>query len=201
MISRSMRWPLLGLLLPVGLLSAQSSDYRRKQLERPQVIDGVSCDATGRAYAEFHLSGSLRSCPLSRDTSIAGHGLYAKSWITLDTLRALRAAWLSRDTELSGHLCHGTGYKGFSVRFRQDQSLELCFLARDAVIDGVPCVRGSFWTEIRGGSRTVATFHPDGSLSGCQLAKEHTADGHRFPKWTRIARTRSGHLSAVAPRD
>ena len=125
MIYRSLRWPFPGMLLPVALLSAQSTDHRRQQLDHPQVIDGVSCAATGRAYAEFHLSGSLRSCPLSRDTSIAGHRLYAKTWITLDTLRALRAAWLSRDTELSGHLCHGTDYKGFTVRFRQDQSLAI----------------------------------------------------------------------------
>ena len=170
-----------------GPLLAQD-DVIRRRLDAPVTISGVSCDRTGRAWAEFFPSGALRSCPLAADTVIASHSLTASSWITLDESRRLRSAWLSRDTRLAGHLCHGTGYKGFAVTFHDDESLHTCYLARDTVINGVPCVRGSFWTEIRGGTKSVARFHPDGSLAGCQLSRDVVIDGVRHARWSRISR-------------
>ena len=173
------------LLLALPLTAAAQEPIRRR-LDTPQTSGGVSCGTTGRAYAEFHPDGTLRSCPLARDTTVEGNAFRAGTWITLDEGGLLRSAWLSVDTPLSGHLCRGTGYKGFAVTFHDDGSLATCYLARDTVIDGIPCIHGSFWTEIRGGTKSAARFHPDGSLSGCQLSRDAVVDGKQLRKWDRV---------------
>jgi len=135
-----------------------------------------------------------RSCPLASDSTIGPHRFFAGTWVTFDEAGRLRAAWLIRDTELAGHVCKGTGYKGFSVRFRADESLEHCFLAHDAEIDGVPCLHGSFYTELRGRGRSMATFHPDGNLSGCQLSRDFVRHGKHYRKWQRVTRRLDGTI-------
>jgi hypothetical protein len=173
---------LMLLLVPVPAFA-----QTRVRLTRDTVIDGVACAATGRAYAEFHASGRLLTCPLARDSTIAGNRLSAQSWITLDEAGLLRRAWLAQDTPLSGHLCKGVGYKGYSVEFHETGSLALCFLARDAMIDSVPCMHGSFWTEVRGRGSSAITFSADGRLRGCQLARDVVLKGQRRKKWERFA--------------
>lgn len=187
------------LLFPALPAAARQPEFVRRQLDQPSVVSDVRCAATGRHSADFFPNGALRSCPLASDTTIATHRLSAGTWITIDSLRRLEAAWLEKNTVLAGHTCKGTGYKGFHVRFRPGNgSLFSCYLARDTIIAGVPCLHGSFWTEVRGGSRSVAVFHPEGSLAGCQASREFTLDGVRYPRWTRIARDTSGAISAVA---
>jgi len=175
-----------------GLLFAQTDSIMRRRLETEQVIDSVRCAPTGRAYAEFYSFGALRSCPLARDTVIQGNALPAGTWIGLNDGRELDFAWLPHDTELGGHPCHGVGYKGYSVRFYGNGALRLCFLAEDTAIEEIPCVHGSFWTEIRGGSNSVVNFFPNGSLAGCQLSRDLELNGTVVKKWTRIGRTKPG---------
>ena len=175
----------------------QEPDVQRRQLLAPEVIDGVDCAPTGNVSAEVFLSGKSRSCPVLNDTVIAGHSLYAGTWITLDSLRRIEHVWLSRNTVLAGHLCKGTGFKGYSTRFREDGTLRLCFLAVDTVIGGVPCIHGSFWTEIRGGRKSILLLHPDGSLAGCQASRAFSVSGVRYRKWDRIARGPRGALNRV----
>jgi hypothetical protein len=184
------------LLVTFSALPAQEDSIVRRRLDLPETVSGVRCDRTGRAYAEFFQSGALRSCPLASDTTIQGHAFVAGSWITIDQRGRLTHAWLSRDTQLGGHLCHGTGYKGFSVEFRDDGTLRLCYLARDTIIHGVPCIHGSFWTEILGGSRTAVTFWPDGSLAACQLSRDARISGVTYRKRTRVIRHEDGTLEA-----
>ena len=185
MKTRNCLWILLSQLAIAAPATAQD-DFTRRRLDSPMTISGVSCDRTGRAWAEFFPSGALRSCPLEGDTVIASHALFAGTWITVDESVRLRSAWLSKDTRLAGHLCHGTGYKGFAVTFHEDESLRTCYLARDTTINGVPCVHGSFWTELRGGTKSAARFHPDGSLESCQLSRNAVIDGRSFRKWDRV---------------
>ncbi len=175
-------------ILPLLVLPAAvgAQDIERRRLASPETISGVSCAATGRAYAELYADGSLRECPLARDTTIGGHAFGAGTWILLSQAGRLQSGWLATDTRLGGHLCRGKGYKELHVTFHDDQSLRSCYLAEDTVIAGVPCIHGSFWTEIRGGGKSVARFHPDGSLESCQLARDATVDGQRHRKWERV---------------
>jgi hypothetical protein len=170
------------------LLTATSQLEAQKQLERRRlpatvVIDGITCGPTGRAFAEFHSSGRLAECPLANDTVLGGHSLPATAWVSFTEDGAIHGAWLPRDTKLGGHVCHGTGYKGFRVLFHSNGALRLCFLAADTEIQGVPCIHGSFWTEIRGGGKSAVHFRDDGQLVRCQASRTFTRDAIEVRRW------------------
>jgi hypothetical protein len=163
----------------------------RAPLARDTVIDGIPCARTD-TKAEFYASGRLLECPLSRDATIGVQTLPRGTWPQFDERGAMYGAWLSIDVELSGHRCRGDGYKKWSVRFHPGGALKSCYLPQPTVIDGVPCIDGSFWNEIRGGQKSAALFHPDGRLARCQAAREFTANGTRYPKWSVIAHDSTG---------
>lgn len=183
-----------GLALCVCAQSAPLGDIIRVRLGADTTIGGIRCAKTNRAYAEIYPSGALRSCPLPRDTTVSGYPLNARTWIVLDTVGVLRFAWLNGDWRLSGHECRGAGYKGYVVHFRRTGELELCYLARHEDLNGIPCVKGTFWTELWGGGKSAVAFHRDGSLAECQLLRDVTWRGTRFQKWDRVARDADGTL-------
>ncbi len=172
--------PLLLLALSASALSAQTT--RRKLVERT-IIDGITCGNTGRAYAEFHASGRLSECPLAADTTIAGHRFIADTWLRFDETGLLFAAWLSRDTDLNSHTCRGDGYKAYAVEFHPNGHLKLCYFRVETVVEGIPCIHGSFWTEVRGRGRSKVWFSADGALARCQAARAFTAHGQSYAKW------------------
>jgi hypothetical protein len=169
----------------VSLAMGQIDPPARRKLAAPEVIDGVSCAATGRAYAEFHASGRLEACPVTADTTIAGQRLPAGTWIRLTDDRVLRSVWLPRDTDIGGYLCKGTGLKGWSVEFHPDGVLKLCFLAADREVDGVTCLGGSFWNEVTKGS-TAIELREDGSIESCRAAESLRRNGVEVRKGSRV---------------
>jgi hypothetical protein len=156
----------------------------RIQIEKDTTISGVRCAPTGRASAALFPSGQLASCPLASDTVISRHRLSAGTWIYLTEDGALRAIWLDADARLQGHLCKGTGYKGWSTEFYHTGTLRLCYLAKETMIDGVPCRGASFWAELFGSTQVV--FHEDGHLQSCSLARAIERGGIPFGKRDRI---------------
>lgn len=175
--------PVVPLLLLAFCASALSSQTTRRKLVERTVVDGITCGNTGRAYAEFHASGRLSECPLAADTTIAGHRFFAGTWLRFDETGLLFAGWLSRDTELNAISCRGDGYKAWAVRFHPDGRLALCYLRTDTEIEGIPCIRGTFWNEIRGGTRTALWFDRNGKLARCQAARAFTHGGQSHKKW------------------
>jgi hypothetical protein len=174
-------WVTIGLVVLVS--KALSAQERRAPLTRDTVIDGISCAPTGRASAEWHANGRLLECPLRNDTTMWSHRFPAGSWIRLHDDGAPDGAWLSRDTPLSGYACRGDGYKRWAVRFHPNGVLSLCFLRHDTVIRGVPCLRGTFYNEVRGGGRTGLLIDSTGLLRRCQAARDFTRSGRRYRKW------------------
>jgi len=71
--------------------------------------------------------------------------------------------------------------------------LALCYLSREASIDGVACMSGSFAREL-GGSTQVA-LHPSGRLKGCRLAAAVTRDGVALKRGARIQLTETGAVA------
>jgi hypothetical protein len=135
---------LLAPLLFASVLQAQPAPSARIRLAHDTVLAGVSCAATGRAFAVLHANGRLDECPVLRDTIIAGNALPAGTWIRLAEAGVLDGAWLPRDVELHGVPCKGTGYKDWSVRFHPNGMLASCYPSRRVVIEGVPCVDAWF---------------------------------------------------------
>jgi hypothetical protein len=177
--------------------SAQKPPLTKIQLRSVTVIDGVACGPTGRASAWTFPSGTLESCPLAHDTIIAAQQFDAGTWLYFDQNRQLVGAWLEQDTRLGGHVCKGTGYKGWSVRFHPNGTLQSCFLAGEETIQGVPCRKGSFWGELTGGVQV--SFYDDGSLESCSAARDIRIGSVVFAKRERVWLDRNGAVIKRAP--
>jgi hypothetical protein len=179
----------------VSALAAQQRPVLElRKLTTPAVIADIPCAPTGRSYAQFYPSGQLASCPLAVPTVLAGHSLPAKTWVRLAEGGGLVSVWLPQDTYLGAHLCRGSGDRGWSVEFHPTGALRLCYLAHEEVIDGVPCQKGSFWNELRGGNETVVRFREDGRLERCQAAHDFTRNGVAVRKWAVVHLDATGGL-------
>lgn len=164
----------------------------RRKLDHPTLIDGIPCGRT--PHARFYRSGRLASCPLAEPTEIAEHLLPAKTWVHLAEDGRLESVWLPQDTYLAGHLCRGTGNQGWSVIFYPTGALKLCFLGKEEVIDGIPCLKGTFLNELRGGGRSAVLFREDGRLEQCQASRDFTRNGVEAKKWSVVLLDPSGRM-------
>ncbi|GAB1342372.1 hypothetical protein [Gemmatimonas sp.] len=190
------------LVASAGLGDKALAQAERRQLVRDTVIDGIPCQRTGNASAEFHASGRLLECPLQRDTVMWGQPLPAGTWIRLHDDGSADGAWLSRDSRLSGIACRGDGYRKWAVRFHRNGVLSLCFLRHDTVIEGVPCLSGTFLNELRSRGRTGVVLRSDGRLSQCMAARAFTRGDTRYAKWDLVrlpAQTRSSASDSSSP--
>jgi hypothetical protein len=155
------------------------------RLTHDTTVDGIRCGPSGRWRAGFFPSGRLESCALAEDYAVQRHALPARTWIHLRESGELASVWLPRDAMVQGHLCRGTGNRGWSVTFYPDGGLRTCYLAEEAVVQGVPCRKGSFWGEIRGG--VYIRFHRNGRLATCSAARSFVLHGtgyrHRERVW------------------
>lgn len=178
-------------LLTTLLFAAQPArrgETVRRPLARDTVIDGVPCARTDRAPAEFHLNQRLAGCALSRDHQVGTHHFAKATWLDLNAQGQLWGAWLSVDTKLDGHECRGEGYKKWSVRFHPNGTLSGCYLVRDTVIDGVPCMSGSFLRELRGGGHSALWLYANATFRRCQAARDTVVDGRAIKKWQVVER-------------
>jgi hypothetical protein len=169
-----------------------NAELVRRPLTADTVVFGVPCARTQRAPAEFHLNGRIAACPLARDFAVGRHHFTAGTWLDLNAAGALWGAWLDRDTMLDGHRCRGDGYKAWSVRFHTNGALAGCYLAADTIESGVPCMRGTFLRELRGGGKTALHLFPDGRFRQCMAARDTTVDGVQIAKWKLVVRDSIG---------
>jgi hypothetical protein len=178
----------LMLLAGAPLSAQQGVAVQEVSLAADTVLDGVPCRRTGggfvRRKAQVHAAGSLRACELSEQSVLAGHALPAGTWVYLHVDGQIDYAWLRRDTLLQGHLCRGTGYGGWQTTFYGGGALRTCWLARDEIIDGVPCSRATFLGEVRGGARTL--FERDGRLRSCRAARDFAYGEERFRRGEQV---------------
>jgi hypothetical protein len=157
---------LLGLAFDAACQSAPA--LRQVKLKEATVIEGIPCAATRRTVGIYQ-SGRLESCALDEPATVGRYALEPGTWVFLGPAGELRSVWLARDARIDGHLCRGTGYGGWSVTFHPSGALKLCYLAEPAVLLGVPCRKGTFWGEIRGG--TAVWFHENGGLASCSVSE------------------------------
>jgi hypothetical protein len=173
-----------GATLPVGAAAQNTAHVTYVKLSQDTIVDGIRCGPSGRWKAGFFASGRLESCPLAGEALVQGHAFPALTWIHLRESGELDSVWLPGDAPVQGHLCRGTGNRGWSVAFYPDSGLRSCYLAEEAVVQGVPCRKGSFWGEIRGGVYTG--FHRNGGLATCSAARSFALDGTSYRKRERV---------------
>ena len=141
-------------------------------------IEGVPCRADDVRY---HAGGRLRSCVTSRAATIrgatlpAGSILYFRADGTYDTVMLPAGG-----ATIEGHECLGGGAEGAQTMFHPNGRLAVCWLAREEVIQGVPCDSSSFAKEALYRNRTSVHFNPDGSLASCLASRAVTIGGRAY---------------------
>jgi len=100
--------------------------------------------------------------------------------------------FLPKNMEIQGVLCRGHA-NDWQTAFYKNGELELAWLAKDQEIQGFPCKKASFWTELFSSSAAVH-FHENGKLKKFKLAKDMTIQGHRFKKGTIVRLDKKGKL-------
>lgn len=103
-------------------------------LAEPTTIGGHLC----MGWVQWRSDGTLEGADLAADSSVSGHVLPRGSRIFLRADGSLELCWLSRPTTIAGIECAGGAIK-IATAFHPDGRLAAAYLARDQVIQGLPC--------------------------------------------------------------
>lgn len=184
-MKRELGIAVLVLLFGANARVPQSPVTKPVDLTKPTVVGNFLCAPGhgGRQVRVFE-DGALAQCELAERTAFFGHAVDAGTFVYLRADGSPESAWLPWNTRLDGHLCRGTGYRGWSVDFHRDGRLRGCYLAEDETIQGVPCRKGTFGTEVTGGA--YVAFHPNGRLQSCAAARDVTIGAYSFESRSRV---------------
>jgi hypothetical protein len=139
-------------------------------------IQGISCVGS----VEYYQDGKITSCTLAREDTLSGQPLAAGTVVHLTPEGYLDWCFLQQNTLIQGHLCSGSG-PNFMTCFHPNGQLKTAWLARDEIIQGIPCAKYRFMSSLfGGGDRTV--FDENGQLRFCTLSENSTIEGHRLKK-------------------
>ena len=90
--------------------------------------------------------------------------------------------FLPKDMEIQGVWCRGHN-NDWETGFYTNGRLALAWLPHDQMIQNIPCMAASFWTEVFSKSARVQ-FHPNGKLARCKLSRDGTIQGRFYEKGT-----------------
>ena len=127
----------------------------------PLEVQGLSCQVP----IQYHPDGKLKSCILARDDTLSGQPFPEGTRLAFTETGDLWRCYLSKDSEIHGYLCKGDK-DGFRTLFYSVDKLKRIWLARDEIIDNVPCARYDYF------SRNDVTFHENGRLKSCKLSDD-----------------------------
>jgi len=177
------------LSMATALAMGASNDSVRKELKSPEEIQGYAC-APG--YAWLFNDGRLASCTVSRETAFGEITIPAGSEIFLTAEGHPRSVFLAHDSRVSGYLCRG-GKRAWSTALYPSGKLKTCWLADDAVVDGLPCMRAGFVADVFGGGAET-DFREGGRLKGCKLSRDFTPGDRFFHRGDHIRLDAGGKL-------
>jgi hypothetical protein len=104
--------------------------------------------------------------------------------------------FLQEDTEIQGYLCRGDGH-GFMTMFHPNGQIQTAWLARDQVIQGVPCAKFRFLSAVFNplhGKNGNTSFHDNGQLAYCELSENFTIEGQKFRRGDAVKFDQDGKL-------
>jgi hypothetical protein len=180
----------LACLVLCGSVSADDCAKKTtvRKLKEPTEIGGILY----KRYAYFFDTGESKGGILAREDTVSGHVIPEGTIVYLDREGWMHMCMMSKDTELQGHLCRGHGH-GWQTTFHKNGQLKTIWLAREEVVQGVPCVKAHFLREGFIGP-SVISFHENGVLKSARLAKDITIQGHDFEKNDRVQFDSEGKL-------
>ena len=173
---------------------SENNEQSAKQISQEFTeIQGISASGPFGYYR----NGKLKSCTLARDDTLSGQPLQAGTVVHLTEDGKLDWCFLQQDTEIQGHMCRGETH-GFMTGFHPNGQLRTAWLARDEVIQGIPCAKSRFLSSIFGGG-DATRFHVNGQLSFCTLSDDITIEGHVFKKGDTVRLDDLGKLILSKP--
>ncbi len=153
-------------------------------IDTETVVGGRSCRA---GWLHLHPDGTAAAFTAAHEIVLPRLTIPAGTWVQQNDAGVITNCSFPEDTLVQGHLCRGTGgSKGVQASFYPDGALRQFFLARPAVIDGVPCGTGL----VRG----AIELHENGRLKSCLLGEAWVHAGRKLRKGTRITLTHDGQL-------
>ena len=173
---------------PTGPQDAAPKVIRTKTAERLDV-DGVPC-AAGYVFQE-EASGRLHQCKLDRDAVVHNADLRKGSTVALKPDGTIRYVFLPGTTMVGEHSCRGQGH-GWMTHFHPNGELQLCWLSRDEVIQGVPCSRATFLGEFFGRKYATTEFHENGALASCVASADAIVGGQPYEAGDRVKLDQDG---------
>ncbi|MGC1421752.1 MAG: hypothetical protein WA815_05350 [Terracidiphilus sp.] len=172
--------------IAIGVVcSAQSNapdQTSRRKLDRNEVIQGYQCAKT---YAWFYTGGRLQRCTVSQETIFGEVKVPAGSIIHLLPDGHPNYAMMAHNTLVLGLNCSGGGplgpSEGATAMFYPSGKFKSCFLAKDQLVQGVPCAHGGIVQAIVHRDVPVELYE-NGRLKSCLLAADHPGQrrGDRF---------------------
>jgi hypothetical protein len=168
-------------ILSIQLCAAKPNVYR-KALAHSTEIQGYSC---AKGYAWFYPDGKLESCAVSQDTQFGEALIPRESIISLKSDGRPNYAMLQHSSEIAGVKCSGGNWllgpsEGAMTVFYPSGKLQLCYLAGDQVVQGVPCMHEESILSVaygiavkRQNNDPDIEFYESGKLRSCMLANDY----------------------------
>jgi hypothetical protein len=171
-MSRRIVLALLLILSSAGILVAAPAELTRMKLHRITVIQGYSC---AKDYTFFYTNGKLERCTTSQEAQYGEALIPRGSLIYLKPDGSLWGVGLVHSMLIHDVQCDGGGFlgpsEGSSTGFFPSGKLRVCYLAKNQVVQGVPCAHQGILASLKGPDSGVY-FHEDGRLRSCLLAED-----------------------------
>ncbi len=152
-------------------------------------VQGIPC----RGSIFYYKDGKLESCILAHEDTLFGQSFPEGTQVSFTQEGVVDCCALPYDVSIQGHLCKGEGPGSWGTCFYPNGQLKLVWLAKDEIIQGIPCAYASFWRDVLGGS-SGTYFHENGNLANCKLARDATIEGQSFKKGDRVHFDKEGKL-------
>ena len=160
------------------MLTAQTrSSVQRTKLQQDTEMQGYPC---AKGYAWLYADGKLESCAVSMETAFGDAKLPGGSILSLLWDGRPRYAMLQHDAAVGEVVCSGGNWllgpsEGAMTVLYPSGKLKQCWLAKNQVVQGIPCMRGGVLGLFGDGARRDGgvKFYESGKLESCTLAKDY----------------------------
>jgi hypothetical protein len=152
-------------------------------------VQGIPC----RGSIFYYKNGKIESCILAREDTLFGQPFPEGTQVSFTQEGVVDCSALPHVVSIQGHLCKGEGPGSWGTCFFPNGQLKLVWLARDEIIQGIPCAYASFWRDVFGGG-SGTFFHENGKLASCKLARDASIEDQNFGKGDRVHFDKDGKL-------
>jgi hypothetical protein len=171
----------LGVVVAAGygvtLIAQSGTAVHRTKLAQAADIQGYAC---AKDYAWFYSDGKLQRCTTSREIAVGVAQVQRGSIIELLPDGRPSYVMMLHDAAVGEVQCSGGNWllgpsEGAMVALYPSGKLKQCWLAKDQVVQGIPCMRGGFLGLFGDGARRDggAKFYESGKLESCTLGKDY----------------------------